>query len=608
MSSNHANPLLYTKPFYVKFFTSSVLFVLLAGNSYGQSTPLRSLFAKDAILAAEQVIETYHAGAEPARKVVKVVYFHGKDMQPLPRWEERLNRTLNDVSRYYKEEFSKYGIKSNGVPFEKSGDKYVITVVEGDLPSKGYSIGSGITIQDEIGKKTEGKIDLSKDHVLVFNGLCYKREDSTYVFHSPYWGTGFSQRGLCLVADCELLDSKLLTDTLQRMKFSEMAIAFKECGVAEFNSWYIGGIAHEMGHMFGLPHDNGNPTELASSEISLMGQYGSRHFRGYLWGDKQSSSISAAGIMQLISHPVFTQSVRYLNDIPESNYDTLRYENNDKGVLIKTTISPQSLPYACYTLLRTVDVIEYFNKSSIQLMGPANELNIQFGKLPGGMYQLGIVFIYPNGAARFTQQIFFVNSDGIAQTLKLPMVTDVNIKAFHDRLLKEEQTKETALKLKILETLINPASPYDPQTATGKRLFLSDAKWEIAQVGWQEPARNYYTRESERTFFLENQGKIYEKGLFAHAPSVYSFNLGKKWHTFSALAACRDDLIEAGSVRFTIWGDGKLLYTSPVLTTGQQAPVKIDIRQVNILELKAESIRMNNGHCWSVWLNPVLER
>jgi hypothetical protein len=601
-------PLLYTKRSFVKFFYPCLLFVLLAGHCFGQSAPLNSLSTKDAILAADQVLKTYHAGAEPAHRVVKVVYFHGKDMQPLPHWEERLHRTLNDVSRYYQEGFSKYGIKSNGVPFEKSGNKYVITVVAGDLPSKDYHTGSGMRIQDEIGKKTAGKIDLIKDHVLVFNGLCYQREDSTYVFHSPYWGTGSSRRGLCFVADCELLDSKLLTDTLQRMKFSEQAIAFKECGVAEFNSWYIGGIAHEMGHMFGLPHDNGNPSELVADEISLMGQYGSRHFRGYLWGDKQSSIISAAGIMQLISHPVFTQSARSLNDIPEYNNDTLRFENNDKGVLIKTTLPPQSLPYACYTLLRTVDIIEYFNKSSIQLMGPGNELNIQFGKLPGGMYVLGIVFIHPNGATRFSQQIFFVNSDGVAQTPKLPMVTYVDINAFHNRLLKEEKTKETALKLKILESLVHPTSPADPQTATGKRLSLSDAKWEKAEVGWQEPARNYYTRESERTFFLENQGKVYEKGLFAHAPSVYSFNLGKKWHTFSALAACRDDLIEAGSVRFTVWGDGKLLYTSPVLTTGQQTPVKIDIRQVNILELKAESTGLNNGHCWSIWLNPVVER
>jgi hypothetical protein len=593
----------------VRFITTVILFAFLADNCFGQSAPLNSLSSKDAILAAEKVIKSYHAGAEPARKVVKVVYFHGKDMQPLPHWEERLNRTLNDVSRYYQEQFSKYGIQSNGVPFEKSGDKYLITVVEGDLPSKSYHTESGLNIQNEISKKAAGKIDFPKDHVLVITGLCYKREDSAYVFHSPYWGTGWSQHGVCFAVDCDLLDPNRLTDTLHRMKMSEMAVAFKDFSVAEFNSWYIGGIAHEMGHMFGLPHDNGNPSELAAGEISLMGQYGSRHFRDYLWGGNPSSTISAAGILQLISHPVFTQSVRSLDVIPGTNHETLQYENNDKGVLIKAAISPKMAPYACYTLLRTADIIEYFNKSAIHPMGPDNEPRMQFGKLPGGLYQISIFKLFPNGSTHSTQTFFTVGSDGIAQAPRELAFKDVEINTFYDRLLKEEKTTETALKLKILKTIVHPAPPADPQTATGDSLFLSDAKWDVAQVGWREPARNYYTKESERTFFLESQGKVYEKGLFAHAPSVYSFNLGKKWQTFSALAACRDDLVEEiGPVRFTIWGDGKLLYTSPVLTTGQQTPVKIDIRQVNILELKTESTALNNGHCWSIWLNPVIER
>ncbi|SIN95566.1 NPCBM/NEW2 domain-containing protein [Chitinophaga niabensis] len=589
----------------MKFPTISLLFVSLAANCFGQISQV----SKDAITASEKVIKAYHAGTAPSNKVVKVVYFHGYQAQPLPNWEERLNRTLHDVSKYYQEEFSKSGIQSNGVPFEKSGDKYVITVVEGNFRSGDYDINAGQRIGEEIARKTAGKVNFSTDHVLIFTGLSYKKEDSTYVFHSPYWGTGSSQKGVCFVADCDLLDSKLLTDTAQRIKFSEQAIAFKECSVAEFNSWYIGGIAHEMGHMFGLPHDNGNPSELAAKEISLMGQYGSRHFRGYLWGDRKSSVISAAGIMQLLSHPVFTQSVTSANNGPESANDTLHFENNDKGVTIRSAFPTGTLPYACYTLLRTVDITEYFNKSSIHTIGPANQLNMQFGKLPGGMYLLSVVLIYPNGAIKTDQQIFTVNSDGIAAAPQLLITPYVNIKAFHNRLLKEEKSKETALKLKILEPLVHPTSPADPLTAPGKRLYLSDTKWEKAEVGWQEPARNYYSRESERTFFLENQGKIYEKGLFAHAPSVYSFKLGKKWRTFSALAAFRDDLREEGSVRFTIWGDGKLLYTSPVLTTGQQTPVKIAIAQVDILELKAESTAPdNNGHCWSIWLNPVIER
>lgn len=600
-------PNLNLTPYSVKLFTLTVLFIFLAGIGFGQSTPSDRLYGKDHILAAEKVIKTYHAGAAPSGKVVKVVYFHGKDLQPLPHWEERLTRTLKEVSRFYKEQFNKYGIQSSGVPFEKSGDKYNIIVVEGDLPSQHYNTESGLNIQNEISKKAAGKIDFAKDHVLIITGLCYKRADSAYVLHSPYWGTGSSQSGLCFAVDCELLDPDRLTDTLHRMKNSDVAGVPKDFSVAEFNSWFIGGIAHEMGHMFGLPHDYGHPSELAADQISLMGQFGSRHFRDYLWCGKQSATISAAGILQLISHPVFTQSERSQDNMPE--HINIAYENHDKGVLIKHLITTKSRPYACYTLLRTADISEYFGKSEIHTLGTGNEVDIPFGKLPGGLYVLRVYLLFPDGSTGSTQTFFTVGSDGIAQAPKELAFQDVDINVFYDRLLKEEKTTETELKLKILRTIVQPDPPVDPLTATGNRLFLSDAKWETAQVGWREPARNYYTKESERTFFLENQGKIYEKGLFAHAPSVYAFNLGKKWQTFSALAACRDDVLEdVGPVRFTVWGDGKLLYTSPVLTKGQQVPVKIDIRQVNTLELKAEYTALNNGHCWSIWLNPVIER
>lgn len=572
---------------------------------FAQTVPLNNQLSKDAILAADKIVKTYHAGAKQVHKVVKVVYFHGNDRQPLPGWEERLNRTLKEVSTYYKEEFSKYGIKSNGVPFERSGNKFVITDVKGDLPSLAYNNDSFARVEQEIGRKAAGKIDLSNDHVLVFTGFCYKREDSAYVFHSPYEGKGSSISGICEVADCELLDSKLLTDTMQRMKFSEHLVVLKECAVAEFNSWYIGGIAHEMGHMFGLRHDNGNPSELAASEISLMGQYGSRHFKGYLWDDSKSSVISAAGIIQLISHPVFTQSIKGRAESLDYRPNTLRFENNDKGVLIKTSISPKSRPYAFSTLLRSTKLSEYFNESSTQLMGPDSLVNIQFGKLPHGIYLLGIVYLYPNGATLFDSHYFIIRN-GLALSFQQPAYDAVDLEEFHDRLLKEQQ--ENAQKLKILKNIIQPAEPVDPLTTTGNQLFLSDAKWENAQVGWQKPARNYYSEESERTFFLVSQGKLYEKGLFAHAPSVYIFNLGKKWRTFSAIATLRDDFIKLGIVKFTVFGDGKLLFTSPELTTGIQIPVNINISNVNTLELKAESASDNNNHCWSVWLNPVVER
>lgn len=585
------------------------LCVITTVTCFGQNGAIKSPSSRTALQTAYKSVKAFHTGNAPTNKVVKVIYFHAKDRAPLYNWQNRLNRVLGDISKYYQEEFEKYGLPSKGVPFEKSGDRHLISVVEGDLESKDYDVNSGAKIRDEISRKLAGTVDLSKDHVVVFTGLSYQRGDGFYVFNLPYWGSGSSGNGICFVADCDVLDSELLTDTAHIFKFTEQAVAFRESTVAEFNSWYIGGIAHEMGHMFGLPHDYGNPAELTSSDISLMGQFGSRHFRDYLWHGRKSATISAAGILQLLSHPVFTQSAGKLAKAADSYIPVLQYENNDQGVTIKTSLPADNHPYACFTLLRPADVSEYFGQSAIQTIGPGNQLNFQFGKLTGALYLLEITCIYPDGSGNRTGQFFLVGNDGIARQAPSLAFPPVDVTAFYNRLLKEEKTEETALKLNILETILHPGQPQDVQTATGNRLFLSEAEWDTAIVGWKEPVRNYYTKEFERTFFLENQGKIYEKGLYAHAPSSYTFHTGKKWNTFNAIAAMRDDLAdEAGITRFSVWGDGRLLYTTPAVRTGQQVPVNVDIRNVNMLELKAESTGLNNFHCWSIWLNPAVER
>ena len=50
------------------------------------------------------------------------------------------------------------------------------------------------------------------------------------------------------------------------------------CSLGEFNSHYIGGLAHELGHAFGLPHDCQREAERAKRGLSLMG--GGNHTYG----------------------------------------------------------------------------------------------------------------------------------------------------------------------------------------------------------------------------------------------------------------------------------------------------------------------------------------
>jgi len=587
----------------MKFLRLFFLSIVLSINCYSQSRET----TQHIMLASKKVIEIYNKDTPKANNVVKVVYFYGKGHRLSADFHPRLSRTLAAVSDFYRDEFGRYGIKSRGVNFDKSGNKYNITLVEGDLDSKSYNVNSSAQLLAEIAAKTNGKIDFSNDHVLVITGLYYMKDSTTYVFDSPYMGMGSSQRGVSFAADCPMLDPKLLRDKVNTIKYAEPSRADRECSVAEFNSWYIGGIAHEMGHMFGLTHDFGNPSELNASAISLMGEYGSRHFKGSLWGDTQTSYISAAGILQLLSHPVFTRYAKYKKDYVELSISDIHCGIADDGIFLKADIASSLSPYALSVLVHSLDVTEYFNESTVYPIRNVGPINVPLKKWKEGSYLMTLIFTFPNGVTSWSSKLLIVSKDG-AEIKDLPDRKIFNVKELYTQLSSMEKTPEIKKKLRILERVINPTPLVDPVIYTGDSLFLSDAKWELANVGWEEPARNYFTKESEDVFFLANKGEIYENGLFAHSPSVYSFQLDKKWKRFSAIIGLRDMAHQQGSARFTLIGDGKLLYESPVLRVGQQRRMEISIENISKLELRSEGTEGHNFNSWAIWANPLLSR
>lgn len=380
----------------MNYLTLALTCTLLFYNQ--EQTRTNSLSSSaDKIIKAYRQLTDYHADHQRENNVVKIVYFYGNDSEPQPGLDARLTRILDEVSKFYGEEFKKHGIDIDGVPFEKISGKYIFNMVKGDSSSISYNINSGPLIINEIRHKTVGRIDLSKDYVLTINNLWYKKKDGTYVFHSPYFGIGSSINGICMVADCELLDPQLLRDKSQIMRFSEMTVALKECPISEFNSWYIGGIAHEMAHIFGLPHDYGNKLELEASTISLMGQYGSRHFRDYLWGGEKSAVFSSASIIQLISHPVFTHSNKQKDRKPLFSISGTEFSNTKSEITIKGNFRTDTAPYAVVALSHPVVLNEYFNQSSFDLITNNDSFSISLGQLSPGDYRLLLVFLFPNG-------------------------------------------------------------------------------------------------------------------------------------------------------------------------------------------------------------------
>ncbi len=172
-----------------------------------------------------------------------------------------------------------------------------------------------------------------------------------------------------------------------------------------------------MGHIFGLPHDFGNPQELNGSALSLMGQYGSRHFRDYLWGGEKSSAFSSAGIMQMLSHPLFTQSARIVNTKPKSSLSAIILGKNNNGIILKALIKSDELPYGITTLMRPTNLSEYFNRSSSDLITGKDSLSVDLGRWAEGKYKLQLLLLYRNGSVVRLNRLVAIDNKGSAEII-----------------------------------------------------------------------------------------------------------------------------------------------------------------------------------------------
>ena len=295
---------------------------------------------------AEGLIAAYHAGQPRAGHTLRVVYFVPKDGEPFTNYEARVDRIVADVSDFYRDGFRRFGIETSGLPLEREQGKLVVHLVRGQLPASEYHYDSGDRTAGEMRAALKGSVDFDREYVLAFYALCHRDSDGRHVFNAPYYGDGGSSQknGLCHVADCELLDPLLLTDTNHSIVYTEHYYPHVEQTVAKFNSWYLGGVAHELGHGLGLPHDDGGETE-KSFGVSLMGA-GNLNYRENLWGGGHPSYLGRASALQLAAHPLFTGSDRGRWDAPQGDFKSLVFSATNGTVRLAGLVTGVVPPYA----------------------------------------------------------------------------------------------------------------------------------------------------------------------------------------------------------------------------------------------------------------------
>lgn len=569
------------------------------------------------LYAALQAIGSIRfAAADQPRPVLRIAYFVPADRQPEPDYQARLERVLSEVQRFYREGMRQQGYGPLTFELDRDDAKALrIFEVRAKESMRAYGRNAGGKVREEVkASLSQRGVNIDRETVLIVQ-LLLEWQGERAIEVGPFVGGGDAASGTAWVYDDARLDARSLSSKAPGGYYG------RPCSLGQFNTHYIGGIAHELGHALGLPHERELPRDTHRRGASLMG--GGNHTYGQeKRGEGPGTFLTAAAALPLSVHPLFTgkRDVRPLDcDITE-----LAATPTEQRLILTGRLSvgqpavtgivayndPQDVPadYDATGWTSNVDADGHFRLAIADLQ-------------PGG-YDLRLRAVGATGATKYFRFSYQVNQRGLAQVE--PLVERPWLARAREAYRAGDQKRLTLLIKEAEEALPNgdllqkklaqyqhllskeEVQPLAKVPSNAKEVPLADVATEAAKVGWGPALRNEVLPEGDDGVLLSVGGTFFAAGFYAHAPARHAFRLTKQWRSVRTRYGLQDG--HDGSVTFVIKGDGRELFRSPRIADHAVHEQTADVRGVDVLELLVEDAGDGNHSDWGVWLDPRLER
>jgi hypothetical protein len=554
------------------------------------------------------------AASEPPP--VRIACFVPSDRQPIDGYLERLDRVMSEVQRFYRDgmEAAGYGPKTFRLDRDQRG-RLRIHLVRGQHPMRTYGRNASDKVRGEVkAALAQQGIDVDRETLVIFQVLLdWEGGKATEI--GPYVGSGNHLAGTAWVYDDEHLDPRLLSSKAPGGYYGG------PCSLGEFNSHYIGGLAHELGHAFGLPHDCQREAERAKRGLSLMG--GGNHTYGQQRrGEGPGTFLSAASAMQLAYSRPFAGEQKDARTRSTCRLTDLDAKFKNGKLVLTGAVVAQPPAFGIVALDDWAKIpADYDAVGWTCKIDEGGRFRLEVGEMRPGMSQLRLKVCHASGGTSNFAFDYEVDSHGkpnvdvfrhrfaLDEAMAAYAAGDrVKVQALAAELQRRfadvpEVRRKASHLLRLLDA--GPPRELSELPLDGAWVPISRARFRSASTGWGRPLCDQVPVEEPGQCFLQVGGKFFEQGLYAHAPSKRELALDGKWARFRSAYGLQDG--HPGSVVFVVRGDGKELFRSPLVKDQALRKLDVDVRGVNLLELSVEDGGDGNRSDWGVWIWPQLQ-
>jgi hypothetical protein len=601
-----------TKLFLAQLVCAGILAFQLIENA--QMVAEASQDVREDVETARQILESWESKGTPSReRVLHVIAWRCRDRDFPHNYRDRLQRIMLHIQNFYQKEMIRHGLggRSFNLDVQPSG-KMVIHEVVGHDNWRDYRKSDGKKIRDECAPILREKgIRIDQETIMIFTNLAeWDSKKKTFSHKSPYYAGGDWRKGVAWQLDSEELDVRNLSRKTPRITDGE----YGRISLGKHNSIFIGGMAHELGHALGLPHCRGSSDETQFG-TALMGS-GNRTYGDEIRNEGFGSFLSRAHALRLAAHPQFSNSLEGFGHEGQAAFSDLKVVPIDGQKAFRVTGCVKGWP-PVYALVGYQDPTGHQDYDARAVTAAPDQHGVFTvvcdDLVAGKAASLRIVSCHANGATTSIQFPYAVGSDGTVdirtmrclfvlrefssalaekgvEAARQVMPRDKEASRFAEAvLLGREKTRETVKPNRVPEAV--------------QSLLLSRAEPTRAAVGWLKPT---YDNLPQKNPLIESAGKLFESGIYAHAPSEHEYDLEGEWRQLRG--ECGLPSQAGGTVVFVVRADDKEVFRSPVVRPGKTESYELDLTGVKKLILCTEDAGDGKAADWGLWLAPELFR